>query len=113
MKAYLRHDDVMLGRLRKLHKNSDERGSANWNRPQVTAKASIILHMGSQSQARTREIIGDDKKTAYNLWKALESTDTKMNTKAVHNLKPRLDVLLHYDGDDWDEHFSKFMANIS
>ena len=113
MKAYLRRDDFMLVGLRKSPENSDEIGTADWNKAQIIAKANITLHMDSQTQVRTREINDDDEKTAYDLWTALESTYTRTNTQAVQNLKHRLDTLLYSDGADWDEHFSKFMATLS
>lgn len=52
----------MLEGLQKSLKKSDERGNADWNEPQVIAKASIILLMGSQYQVRRRETINDDEK---------------------------------------------------
>ena len=53
------------------------------------------------------------RKTAYDLWSALESTYTRTNTQAVQNLKHRIYPLLYSDGAEWDEHFSKLLATIS
>ena len=83
MKVYLRRNDFLLIGLRKSPENSDERGTADWNKAQIISKANIVLHMGSQPQVRTTEIIDDDEKAAYGLWTALESTYTRTNTQAV------------------------------
>ena len=49
----------------------------------------------------------------YDLWNVLKSTCVRTNAQVVQNLRHRLDVLLYCEGDDWDEHFSKFLATIS
>ena len=50
---------------------------------------------------------------AYELWAAFESTYKRTHVQVVQNLKHRLYVLSYPDGADWDEHFSKFIANLS
>ena len=67
--------------------------------------------MGSQPKVRTREIIEDDERTAYDIWTALDSTYTIINTQAVQNLKHWLDALIYSGGADWDEQFYKTNSN--
>lgn len=113
MEACLLCDDFVLVGICKPFENSNERGTMDYNKDQFIANADIIQHVGSRPQVRNRKIIEDDEKNAYDLWTALENAYTRANTQAVQNLKQRLDVVLYSDGDDWDKHFSMFMATLT
>ncbi len=94
MKAFLRRDDYLLLGLQESP-NTQSQGAVNtWRKAQTIAKANITLHLGSQAQIRTRSIIDDDDKTAYDLWTGLAETYTATNTQAVQNLKHQLDNTL-------------------
>lgn len=108
---FCRSDYLLLGWKDKPMDES-ESAKAAWTESQKIAKSIIVLHLGRQPQVRCRCITDDDKKTAYELWKCLEDTYTATNSKAIQNLRHQLDSLLYNDGDDWDEHLSKFMHKI-
>ena len=110
IKAYLRKEDIGLLGLQENPKEETEAARTEWQKAQVVAKSNIILHLGPQPQIRSRAILDDDNRTAYELWTFLQNTYTATNEQAIQNLVHQLDNLLYKDGQDWDEHLSSFMT---
>ncbi len=74
------------------------------------AKSDIVLAFGPSATAKTSEIIGDDSKTAREVWDELAHSHTTTTTQAVINLRRELDSLIFDEKKDFAAHVNKFVA---
>ena len=77
------------------------------------AEGQLTLLLSEAAQARAIEIIDDNDKTVFDLWKFLLSTYTASNEQAIPNPRIQLDQLLFVDKADWDENLNNFNYRVS
>lgn len=74
----------------------------------IKAKSDILLSLGDDASAQSRQIVDDDEATAKNLWKKLQEQYERSNAQAVMNLRNKLEVMQLRDDGDWKNHVEKF-----
>ncbi len=85
MRSVLRQRDPLLLRLcAKPNVNSAAARTA-WEKANFTGKDAITLVLTGPVKVRAMAYTDDDSKSAYELWKFLESTYTSSNEQAIQN----------------------------
>ncbi len=69
--------------------------------------------LSEQVQIQAIPLCHDPTKTAYYLWKFLESSYNASNEEAQQNLRVEPDSLVYVDGSSWDKNLSQFNSLIA
>ncbi len=111
--AYItRHDPPLLRLIEEPLSNSAAARTA-WEKGNATAKSNITLMLSEQVQIQAIPLCHDPTKTAYYLWKFLESSYNASNEEAQQNLRVEPDSLVYVDGSSWDKNLSQFNSLIA
>lgn len=116
IKEYIQRNYTELLGLSDCPENETQREQARWSSAMVKARSRITLTLSDGPITQASSIVDDDRRSAKDLWEALDKSYIAANTQIFINVERDLEKLTFGNDYEWDklvEIFRRLVKNLA